>query len=741
MDAAREREPESGAPPAAGMPAGAPQPSPALAPNFKGMRYSLWASLAAAIIFPLGYVGVSAYNDWHDKVAAATDVAVRSTRVAQEHALKLFDIDAALTSRLVDALGDRDDQSLLRDERTFHMLAKRLGGGYPQVSSISLFSATGALLASSRMSPAPKISVAERGDLEAARRNPLSYQISGPTISLITHMPFFSVSLGRVNRDGRFMGMVSIGMRPAYYQDFYRDLLGDGAPLNIGLLRSDGAVLAWYPPLAHGVDALTDHALLLRELRSSTPSGVIVTRPMVDGVSKILAFRRVGGYDAYVAAEYPMSAVWTAWFQRCLVVGTATLLPSIALWIFLLVSLRRLAAEELAWHRLINEASTRAMLERSQRERQRLETLGNLVATVAHDFNNLLMAISAHAQVGLRDTSSLKKDLRAILRAVGNGQALTRRLLGVARKQPLREELVDLPRWSKGLGLVRATLGDSNAFNVQVEEETWPVHVDSAELELAILNVAINARDAMPNGGSFDLSMSNVQLPAGRIPNLSGDYVCISMTDNGEGMDPEVKSRAFEPFFSTKPVGRGTGIGLAQGRAFCERSGGAATLSSALGVGTTVTFYLPRARGAAGQTGQAGDTAHSDFDMSGACRLLLVEDDVAVAEAEKALLEMLGHEVAWAQDAQVALQMLENTLFDAVLSDVEMPGGMSGIDLAERLRRERPDLPVTLLTGYAEDLERISTLGLTVFSKPFDVTELHDHILANARAAGTARNG
>ena len=702
--------------------------SVARAPNLKGMRSLLRVSLVLAVLLPITYLLDSVYNDWHEQFALAKDNAVRSARIVDEHAVKLFDIDVALTSRLVDALADQDDRAVAQDEYRFHSLAQRVGGGYPQIAAISLFDANGKLLASSSAYPAPALSIGNREDLQASRAAPTDYPISGPMRSAITGATAFNMSLARIGRQGQFEGVVTIAMRPAYYEQFYRQLINRDDPLDIGLLKSNGAELVWYSAQGRSTDAARWQAPLLHAWHSGITSGVLNSGPVWDKASRIIAFRQVGGYDAYAVSAYPISAIWQAWLRRAAGTVSMVLLSTLGVVLLLTVSLRRLDSEETAWGRLNEESRVREEFERTKLESQRLQTLGNLVATVAHDFNNLLMAISAHAQKVLRSTPSVETDIRALLRAVGTGEALTRRLLGVARKQPLREETLSLTEWANGFALVRATLGEKNTFLVNNNPDLWPVRVDVAELELAILNIAINARDAMPGGGTFTLALSNVRLGTGEVADLSGDFLCIAMTDTGVGMAPDVAEKAFEPFFSTKPAGTGTGVGLPQSRALCERSGGAVTLYSVEGEGTTVAFYLPRATVAPSElAGRNISTAQTQHYVGR--HILLVEDNDVVAEAERSLLEMLGHVVDWAADAHQALDRLaHDNSYDLVLSDVQMPGGMTGIELAELLAHERPFLPVALVTGYVEEIQRLEALRIPVFTKPFDLAELEAYI-------------
>jgi len=700
----------------------------ARAPNLKAMRTLLRVSLVLVIVLPLGYLGVSVNNDWHEQFALAKDNAIRTARIVDEHAVKLFDIDVALTSRLVDALADQDDRALASDEYRFHALAQRIGGGYPQIVAISAFDAEGKLLASSSAYPAPVLFIGDREDLRASRLAPSDYPISGPMRSAITGATAFNMSLARMSPQGQFQGIVTVAMRPAYYQDFYRQLMGPDDPLDVGLLKSNGAELLWYSAQGRSADTPQWQAPLVDAWHRGMTSGVLNAGSLWDKSGRIIAFRRVGGYDAYAVSVYPISAIWRTWLRRTGATATMVLLSTLGLVLLLTVSLRRLESEETAWHNLSEESRVRDEFERTKLESQRLQTLGNLVATVAHDFNNLLMAISAHAQKVLRSTPSAETDITSLLRAVGSGEALTRRLLGVARKQPLREETLDLSQWANGFGLVRATLGDKNVFVVEEDRTLWPVRVDAAELELAILNIAINARDAMVEGGTFTLALRNIHLDKCDVADLVGDFVCIAMTDTGVGMPAHVAAKAFEPFFTTKPVGTGTGVGLSQSRALCERSGGAVTLYSVEGKGTEVAFYLPRATAEPNpKIRQALPVVSAEQPVGR--HILLVEDNAVVAEAERSLLQMLGHVVDWAADAHQALDRIaRDDSYDLVLSDVQMPGGMTGIELAERLACEHPYLPVALVTGYVEEIQRLDALHIRVFTKPFDLAELEAYI-------------
>jgi CheY-like chemotaxis protein/nitrogen-specific signal transduction histidine kinase len=394
--------------------------------------------------------------------------------------------------------------------------------------------------------------------------------------------------------------------------------------------------------------------------------------------------------------------------------------------------LRYLRREEHTWDVLSARVQRQRSLEAAQKETRRLQALGKLVGSVAHDFNNLLMTLSANVELGKRSPANFQRQLEAMGRAIHRGEGLTRRLLGVARKQPLRSEVLSLQTWDKDFGLVRASLPARIALRLDIPADAWPVDVDPGEFELAILNIALNARDAIPGEGWFSIAARNVTVDVTSPLPVEGDFLCITLADTGTGMTPEVLSHAFEPLFTTKPMGEGTGLGLAHVRAFCDQAGGTVELSSELGKGTTVKLYLPRATRI--PTARGADVTSAPESEAPSLSILLVEDNDEVAEAEEAVLQVLGHTVHREPEAGSALARLQERVpFDCVVSDIQMPGEMNGIDLARTVRSDFPHLPVVLVTGYAEELERAKQTGFTVLPKPFSIDVLKQTL---ARAAG-----
>jgi signal transduction histidine kinase/CheY-like chemotaxis protein len=713
--------------------------------NFVAQRVTLYALLIAAVVLPCVYVSVIAWTSYHERVTDASEVVARNARVAEEHALKVFDLNVTLNERIVDLLDGLDANAIRRDGATLHQRLKGISGAYAQVAAASVFGPDGALLATSRTFPTPDISVADRQDFGGLRDGQQIEQISRVMTGRVAGEQVFNTAVARTTASGKFDGIVSIALRPSYFADFYRELIGDNPSVTLGLARSDGEVLAWYPPRPRDRMALTLGSPLRDAYRAARRSGVVRMVSGLDNQLKIVAFRRVGTYPVYVSSSYPIATIWADWYRHLSVLALSIFAPCIVLWGVIAQSLRRLAIEEEAWERWQAEASMRRSIESAYRQARKMEALGNLVGSVAHDFNNLLMIVSTNVQIARRrGAAGLDRELSAMERALKSGQSLTRQLLGVARKQPLRNETIVIGKWLPAVReLLRASLGAKVALSVEVAADVATIRVDPAELELALINVAVNARDAMPSGGTFTVRAGNVRFRHEDGFPITGDFVQLSLEDTGTGMSAEVLRRAFEPLFTTKPKGMGTGLGLPQVFAFCERVGGLATIDSAIGAGTSVRLFLPRASaGAPGVTGRK--EASVPGDMEG-LRVLLVEDNEEVAAGTEALLTMMGHQVTYVFNADTAVTVLDAARaetpaafpFDVVLSDIHMPGQLNGIDLAELLQRTEPHIPVILVTGYAEELDRARQVGARVLSKPFDIALL-DSLLRGIRERAQA---
>ncbi len=364
-------------------------------------------------------------------------------------------------------------------------------------------------------------------------------------------------------------------------------------------------------------------------------------------------------------------------------------------------------------------------------EAQKIDTIGQLTGGVAHDFNNLLMAIMGSLQV-LRRRFPLEEAAERLvdnaLKGAERGAALTQRLLAFARRQELRPAAVELPELVAGMGdLLPRALGPGVRLRRILAPNLPRILIDANQLELALLNLAVNARDAMPDGGELTLAAECVELDEEALAALRlspGAYVRLSVTDTGCGMDEGTLARAAEPFFTTKGVGKGTGLGLSMVQGLAVQSGGAMRLTSGLGQGVRVDLWLPQAPAAASRVEPRPERSAA-IVATGGRTVLVVDDDPLVAAGAAAMLEELGHTVVQASSAHEALAMIQaGRQIDLVLTDHAMPE-MTGVQLVRRLRQLRPDLRLVLATGYADLPANVTAdLGVPRLAKPFDQEEL-----------------
>ena len=357
-------------------------------------------------------------------------------------------------------------------------------------------------------------------------------------------------------------------------------------------------------------------------------------------------------------------------------------------------------------------------------EMQKLESLGQLTGGLAHDFNNLLMAILGNLDLltqKLPSDSAVKRLVDGAIRSAERGAALTKRLLAFARRQELRPEAVDAPRLIKGMAeMLQRSLGPAIEINMEFAPGLVMLRVDPNQLELALLNLALNGRDAMPQGGRLTIAARRETIEMGRQDLRPGDYVCIAVTDTGTGMDEATLKRAAEPFFTTKGVGKGTGLGLSMVHGLAAQSEGAARITSRVGIGTTVELWLPVADDDESARRQA---AASAIGPTRPCSILVVDDDPMVAATTAAMLEDLGHSVLVVSSGPLALNVVRSDAhIDLIVTDYAMPG-MTGAELAKDIRQARPDLPIILATGYA-DLPNADDPGLPRLAKPYRREEM-----------------
>jgi signal transduction histidine kinase/CheY-like chemotaxis protein len=548
--------------------------------------------------------------------------------------------------------------------------------------------------------------------------------------------------------DGTLLGAGVAWINLAYFEDFYRavELTENGA---IILHRRDGVVLARYPHAEKAIGTSFADLPPFKNILSHAQAGVVLMDSPIDGSIRVLAIRALKAFPLAVQVSVDESRVLVGWRRQAWIFAMLALVASIVIVTQLLLLAKRsrevevLAGEfraakdiaEQANVALLGQMAERERAEAALRQAQKIEAVGQLTGGVAHDFNNLLTVLMGNIDLvegsgGLDERNSGR--LAAMRGAAERGARLTAQLLAFARQQPLAPRPVDLNAVVTGMeGLMQSALGRTVRVRYVLDAGLWPALVDPTQIELVILNLAINARDAMPGGGELTIETSNVRLPpsqrADALP--AGDYVAIRVSDTGIGMTADVQAKAFEPFFTTKPVGSGSGLGLSQVFGMARQSGGDVSIESRSGQGTSVTLHLPRAPVPMADAMALPSPASA---ANGNRRLvLLVDDEAAVRETTAELLRTFGYSVIEAGGGPAALECLRQEPDIALLlTDVVMPD-MNGPALAEAARALRPGLPVVFISGYA-DLAGVAdgaALGPLV-RKPYRPSELTEQMAA-----------
>jgi PAS domain S-box-containing protein len=374
-----------------------------------------------------------------------------------------------------------------------------------------------------------------------------------------------------------------------------------------------------------------------------------------------------------------------------------------------------------------------AQVEEQLRQAQRMEAIGQLTGGIAHDFNNLLAVITGNLELiytRVKDDGALRKMIERSLNASDRGASLTHRLLAFSRKQALIPSTLDLDEQVSNMTeMLSRTLGETIDIRTKSSGDLWPCYADPAQFEHALLNLSINARDAMPNGGSLTIETANRSLDGATAAEMEvkpGQYVVLAVSDSGTGISPQAIDHVFEPFFTTKEVGKGSGLGLSMVYGFAKQSGGTATISSRLDEGTVVMLYLPRSAESCDRTDHTA--AAVDIQAARGERILVVEDDPAVRALTAEFLSDLGYDIAEADSAKAALEyMSDSGPIDLLLTDVVLPGTMNGPELAAEIHRRRPDVKNLFMTGYADEAfgEDPAPYGrATILHKPFKMAEL-----------------
>ena len=680
--------------------------------------------MVASLVLPAVLFAFAAWVSYRNFERVTDERIDRSLDILHEHALKVLQTVERTFAEIDEVLRGMSDDDTRRNEKALHDRLKLIDDALPQVQGIAIIGRDGHPLVSATLYPVNK-------DINFADRDYFKAQEAGNAGTYISavHRPrmaglntyFFALSQRRPSADGQFNGVISIAVLPSYFEDFYAKL-GRSAGSYFGMARADGGFLARFPVPKDRLVKLDARSKLREGIAQGLDRSIYTVKSQFDHIDRRIGYRKLSGFPVYVLAGEEKSATvddWLAYMSSHLIFGLpATAFLFGGFWL----ALRRT-------ERLYDEADRREAAEGALRQSQRLEALGRLTGGVAHDFNNLLMIISGSAE-RLRAELTDKKHARLldmIATATERGESLTRQLLTYSRQQTLTPQVIDLSqRFPQLRELLTRSLGFGIEVKVDVPDSVCAVRVDPSEFELAILNLAVNAKDAMPGGGTLTIRAKPVTLKGeASEEGLSGDFVAIRVADSGHGIPSELLPRVFEPFFTTKEVGKGTGLGLSQVYGFAKQSGGTATISSAEGRGTAITIYLPRCHEAP-PSPAAPAPAQPAAEAAGT--VLLVEDNSDVAEVGAGLFHQLGYRVRSVANAQAALAALRlDSDVDLVFSDILMPG-MNGLDLAREIGARLPTIPVLLTTGYSASAQDAVRQGVVVLQKPYDLESLRRNI-------------
>jgi signal transduction histidine kinase len=590
------------------------EPTAALGRAPVRLGWALYALLAAAIAVPLLLCAVAAWQNYYLVQQDAEERVANTAAEMREQALKVFETYALVLDWVDDRAMGLGWERIAHDPG-FHQFLSDLGS-LPQIDTVRVVDAAGRVRASGRRFPAPPADVSDRDYFIAHKTARIGLYIGRDHLGKVTHLPEFDISRRLSTPQGDFAGVVTVSARPSYFRDFYRTISHQPGFAAL-LVRTDGAALVSYPKLPKSLAPARDDPLM-QALASGRDGGVFRGQG-IDGIVRLYGWQRVPGYPITVVFGIPTAGVFAAWGANLINYLLLAVPAAIGLFLLTLFALRRLQRYELlSWRwrttaeRLRREMRGREMAEAELRQAQKMEALGQLTGEVAHDFNNLLSILQATLEMlkGRQADERLEAKVALALETIARGEKLTGQLLAFARRHPLRVESIDVNAQLSGMvELLARTVGSRVAIETDLAPDLARARIDANQLELAVINLAINARDAMPEGGVLRIRTVNdarrLALPE-ELAEAGDAFVALEISDTGHGMPPEVLARAFEPFFTTKEPGRGTGLGLSTVYGFARQSGGTAMIRSEVGHGTTVILVLPKSRAEAEAGKEAG---------------------------------------------------------------------------------------------------------------------------------------
>ncbi len=572
-----------------------------------GAIRTLRVLLVGTIIVPLLLGAVGGYFSYQASYRAAAAALAEAVAVAEENTTKILDTHVLVAARIDDLLTGLTDAQVRAQEKTLHERIAQQIEGLPQVAAAWVIDANASELVSARVFPVNRdLDHSGREDFRALQDAGIQtfvWALRARSLGGGDYQPYFTVSQRRQTPDGGFRGIVVVAVSGAYVASFYNSLLGGSAQYAASVLREDGTSLARYPVTAEPPSPREQDELLATAIAGKATAGVIASGSPFTREGSLVAYERLANYPVYVTIGRTRASIVREWLETMAGYAAIGVPAAIGLMLLSLLALRRTRREQLALAEARDAIAERAGIEAQLHQAQKMEAVGLLTAGIAHDFNNLLTIVSGNITLleGALDPTDARphRFIASAMSGCERASDLTRRLLSFARREPVDPQPVDINEViTRMSNLAWHSLGDQIVTAFRLSDDLWPVFVDPNQLETALLNLALNARDAMAGQGSLTIETANCRVEEAHAethPGVSaGEYVTISIGDTGCGMPQEVRDKAFDPFFTTKEAGKGTGLGLSQVNGFVTRSGGRCTISSEPGRGTTVKLYLPR---------------------------------------------------------------------------------------------------------------------------------------------------
>jgi signal transduction histidine kinase/CheY-like chemotaxis protein len=655
-----------------------------------------FASLAAVV----------ALAGWYDRsvaLHAAEDHVESTVNLLRQHALNVFQTQALVHEQIRLRVAGLDWDDISRSDELAGFL-REMRSRMSQISSIWLADTMGHVRASSGLPYPRSVTFEDRDDFRAHRKGDHGMLIGEQQLGA------FGLSWRRSSSTSEFDGVIGIEIGVEYFQNFFRGLDTTGYKRAV-LVRPDGIVLAASPGTGEP-KRFPPASKLMRSIGSGVQNQEWNVTP--DGITHFFRWRQLDPYPVYVAYAVDEAVALRSWYWR---IAFYSILGA-GVWAALCL--------------ITHLASLRVAAEAALQQARKMEAIGQLASGVAHDFNNMLTAVIGNVDRIATDRHAprqVRQLAEAALRAAHRGSSLTAQLLAFARRQPLHpkaaqiDELLDTT-----LPLIKDAVGKAINVSCKLGPDLSAIRIDPGQFEAALLNLALNARDAMPDGGTLQIEARNVLVEKGdaerrTIP--SGNNVVIEVSDTGVGMRGDTAGRAFEPFFTTKEADRGTGLGLSMVYGFARQSGGTAEIESGVGNGTTIRLYFPCSEKSVSRE-PLPPAAHPRVPRRAS--ILVVEDQDDIRQLLADSLEETGHEIRTARAAEEAIEILEgNVHIEVLVTDITLPGRMTGLDLVRKARALMPDLKILTISGYAsEDSIRSPYPDRCAFlPKPFRPSDLN----------------